>query len=135
MVEGGRFPQNSEEEAFLQDLASEAALAEVSLSIGMRHWSPDPLVQEKAVVHSGKATRNVIQHIKSGTAHTSAVLGAVLSMAIGERLMNNTAVWNVHVDGLTKMITERRVLGEPYLPALMCDFLILYVHTPRSSVR
>ncbi|OIW31260.1 hypothetical protein CONLIGDRAFT_713710 [Coniochaeta ligniaria NRRL 30616] len=125
MVDGAHFPRNADEEAFLRDIASEAALAEVSLAIGMRHWSPDTSVQRKAVIHSSKAANIVIQRIKSETAHNSAVLGAVLSMAIGERLMNNTPIWNIHVDGLAKMITERLSQGEHDLPALLCNFLII----------
>ncbi|KAH8908114.1 hypothetical protein BR93DRAFT_927144 [Coniochaeta sp. PMI_546] len=127
MVDGGQFPRNADEEAFLQHIASEAALAEVSIAIGMRHWSPDPSVQRKAVVHSSKAANIVIRRIQSETAHTSAVLGAVLSMAIGERLLNNTPVWHIHIEGLAKIITERYSQGERDLPALLSSFLIMYL--------
>ncbi len=128
MVDGGQFPNNPDEAAFLREIASEAALAEVSIAIVMRHWSPDMSVQRKAVIHSSKAANLVIQRIKSETAHNGAVLGAVLSMAIGERLLNNTPVWNIHIDGLADIITERRSQGEHDLPALLCNFLIMHVH-------
>jgi hypothetical protein len=76
------------------------------MAIGMRHWSPAAACQEKAVAHSCKAANIIIQRIKSETAHTGALIGAVLSMAIGERLMHNDLIWNIHVDGLADLIKE-----------------------------
>ncbi|RDL37372.1 Uncharacterized protein BP5553_04805 [Venustampulla echinocandica] len=124
-LDGGNYPSSPGEEAWIQLLVSEAALAEVSMAIGIRHWSPDASCQEKAVAHSCKAANIIIQHIKSKTAHASAILGAVLSMAIGERLVHNDLVWNIHVDGLANLITERRSQGEYDLPPVLCNFLIL----------
>lgn len=98
------------------------------MAIGIRHWSPDASCQEKAVAHSCKAANIIIQRIKSETAHTGAVLGAVLSMAIGERLMHNDLIWNIHVDGLANLITERRSQGECDLPPVLSNFLILSVY-------
>ena len=122
----GPFPRTPDEEAFMHLIASEAALAEVSIALGMRHWSPDASVQRKAVVHASNAANLIIRHIKADTAHEAAVIGAVLSMAIGERLRNNVPVWNIHIDGLAKMITERRVQGELELPWLISAFVSLY---------
>ncbi|KAB5562774.1 hypothetical protein GE09DRAFT_1109664 [Coniochaeta sp. 2T2.1] len=121
----GPFPKTPDEEAFLQQIASDASLAEISIALGMRHWSPDASVQRKAVVHASNAASLIIQRIKTDTAHEAAVLGAVLSMAIGERLLNNVPVWNIHIDGLAKMITERRVHGTPDLPQLVTAFMII----------
>lgn len=98
------------------------------MAIGMRHWSPDMVYQEKAVAHSCKAVHIIIQRIKSERAHTDAVLGAVLSMIIGERLMHNDLVWNVHVDGLANLIAERRSHSKCHLPAILRNFLILFVY-------
>ncbi|KAI9825940.1 MAG: hypothetical protein M1819_000459 [Sarea resinae] len=124
-LDGGNYPSSPDEEAWIQLLVSEAALAEVSMAIGIRHWSPDASCQEKAVAHSCKAANLIVQHITSETAHTGAVLGAVLSMAIGERLMHNDLLWNIHVDGLANLITERRSQGEFDVPPVLCNFLLL----------
>jgi hypothetical protein len=127
-LDGGNYPSSPDEEAWIQLLVSEAALAEVSMAIGIRYWSPNVSYQKKSVAHSSKAANIIIQRIKSETAHTGAVIGAVLSMAIGERLMHNDLIWNIHVDGLANLSTERRSQGECDLPPVLCDFLILCVY-------
>lgn len=98
------------------------------MAIGIRHWSPDASCQENAVAHSSKAANIIIQRIKSETAHTDAVIGAVLSITIGERLVHNDLNWNIHVDGLANLIIERRTQGECDLPPVLCNFLILFVY-------
>ncbi len=126
-LDGGSYPSLPDEEGWVRLLASEAAFAEASMAIGIRHWSPDASCQEKAVTHHCKAANLIIQRIMSGTAHTGAVITAVLSMIIGERLLHNDLTWNIHVDGLTSIITERRYQGQYDLPPLLCSFLILSV--------
>lgn len=122
---GGPFPRSPDEEAFIQLMASEAALAEVSIAVGIRQWSPDASCQEEAVVHTSKASNILIQHIKSATAHTAPVIVAVISMAIGERVAQNDLAWDIHIGGLANIIAERRAQGEGDLPSWLCDFLIL----------
>jgi len=126
MVYDSPFPATPDEEEFLRTVASEEALSEISIAIGMRHWSPDPSVQRKAVVHSSKAASALIRHLGSRTAHMDPVLFAVLSMCIGERVTNNGPVWNIHVDGLADIITERRSQGERDVPAMLRSFLVMY---------
>jgi hypothetical protein len=99
------------------------------MAMGIRYWSPDTPYQEKAMAHSSKAANIIIQRIKSETAHTGAVIEAVLSMAIEERLMHNGLIWNIHVDGLADLITYRRSHGEYDLPPVLCNFLTLSVFT------
>jgi hypothetical protein len=127
-LDGGNYPSSPDEEAWIKLLVSETALAQVSMAIGIRYWSPNVSYQKKSVAHSSKAANIIIQRIKFETAHTGAVIGAVLSMAIGERLMHNDLIWNIHVDGLANIITERRSQGEYNLPPVLCDFLILCVY-------
>ena len=126
-MDDGDYPGTPEEEAWIQLQASEAAFAEISMAIGIRHWSPDTSCQERAMAHSFNAANTIIQRIKSETAHTGAIIGAVLTMAIGERLMHNDLTWNIHVDGLANLITERRLRGERDLPPELCNFLLLSV--------
>lgn len=98
------------------------------MAIGIQYWSPDASCQNKSVAHSCKATNILIQRINSKTAHTGAVIGAVLSMAVGERLVHNDIGWSIHVNGLANLITERRSQGERDLPPELCNFLILSVY-------
>ena len=98
------------------------------MAIGIQHWSPDSSCQEKALSHWNKATNIIIQRLKSDTAHTGAVMGAVLSMALGERLMHNDLLWSIHVEGLANLIIERQARGERDLPPELCNFLILCVY-------
>ncbi|KAK3692007.1 hypothetical protein B0T22DRAFT_634 [Podospora appendiculata] len=122
---GAAYPSSPDEEAFIKLLVSEAAFAEVSMAVGMQYWSPDASCQQKAVAHSCKATNLVVQRIQSGSAHTVAVLGAVLSMAVGERLAHNDATWDMHVGGLANMIADGYARGEREPPEVICHFLII----------
>ena len=80
------------------------------------------------MAHSCNAANIIIQRIKSETAHTGAVIEAVLSMAIEERLMQNDITWNIHVDGLANLTTERFSWSECDLPPILCNFLVLSVY-------
>jgi len=125
MVDSGPFPSTPGEEAFIEAILSEEALAEVSLAIGMIHWSPAASDRERAVAHSSRASNVLVQRIKSGKAHTTAVMAAVMSMAIGARLAQEEVAWNIHIDGLASIIAERRAQGAMDSPGLLCDFLIM----------
>lgn len=98
---------------------------ESSMAIGIRYWSPDVLYQQRAEAHSSKAVNIIIQRIESGHGHTDAVLGAVLSIAFGERLKHNDFAWNIHIDGLVQLVKDRRCQGVSELPFWLCDLLIL----------
>lgn len=126
-LHGRDYPSSADENAWIQLLISETALAEISMAIGLRHWSLDPSTQEKSLSHSCKAANIVVQRINTETAHTGGVLEAVLSMAIGERLVHNDRIWNIHIDGLANLITERRSQGASDLPLVVSNFLILFV--------
>ena len=126
-LDGSSYPSTPGEEAWLQMLVSDTALAEISIALGLGYWSQDASCQEKALMHSCKATHVVIQRIQSETAHTGAVIGAVLSMAIGERLVHNDITWNIHIGGLANLIIKRRSRGICDLPEVLYNFLILFV--------
>lgn len=90
--------------------------------------SPDDSFQQKALVHSSNAASIIVERIKCGTAHSAAIIGAVVSMAIEAREMHNEPIWNIHVQGLAHLITERLSQGKCYLPSVLSTFLILFVY-------
>ena len=124
---GSDYPSTPEEEAWVQLHVSEAALAEISMSAGVRYWSPGVEYQEKAAAHAARATQIVIQRIRSGAANTAAIIGAVLSMAMEECMKQNDHAWNIHVDGLAEILTKMHSEGVRALPPHLCKLLMMYV--------
>ncbi|KAK3326848.1 hypothetical protein B0H66DRAFT_530836 [Apodospora peruviana] len=94
------------------------------VATGIRSWSPDLGCQEEAAVHAYKAVNLVIRRIRTETAHTDAVIGAVFHMAIGERLMHNDLAWEIHLGGLAELIVVRLARGQVHLPSMLANFLI-----------
>jgi hypothetical protein len=127
MLNGVRFPVDPEETAWIQLVVSEQAFVESSIAIGMRQWSPKVSYQELALHHSSNAADILVQHIQSGKPHTDAVIAAVATMAFGERLARNDMGWQVHINGLTQLIRERRTRNANSLPQWFYNLLILSV--------
>ncbi|KAK6208427.1 ATP-dependent rRNA helicase spb4 [Pestalotiopsis sp. IQ-011] len=123
-LDGGNFPQTDNEKAWAQLICSEPSLLQTTLAIGVRHWAPDAEYQQVADECWSAATNIMIQHISSGKPCTDAVLGTVMTMAFGERLVQNEAAWEIHIDGLAKMISHRFEHGERSLPSWLYDLLI-----------
>ncbi|KAH8893946.1 hypothetical protein GQ53DRAFT_101434 [Thozetella sp. PMI_491] len=121
---GGEYPISRDEAAWADLVASEPALFESSMAAGIRQWSPDPSCQRRAEAHACKATHLLIQHFRSGSVHTDAILGAVSSMAVGERTAGNDAAWFIHLDGLAQIMRERHAQGMPEIPGWLCDIFI-----------
>ncbi|KAH6647453.1 hypothetical protein BKA67DRAFT_682656 [Truncatella angustata] len=124
--DGRDYPTNADEAAWIALLVSEPALLESSMAVGARHWSPDASFQRQAEAHWSRAAGLVARRIGSGAAaHVDAVLGAVLTMAFGERLRCDGEAWAVHIDGAAQLIRERRSRGVGGLPSWFYDLLIL----------
>lgn len=89
--------------------------------------SPYALYKGRAEYHLNTAFSIVIQRIESKRAQTDGVLGAVATMALGERLSGNETAWNIHVDGVAQIIRDRHARGIFGLPPWFIDLLILFV--------
>ncbi|KAM0812191.1 hypothetical protein AB5N19_14508 [Seiridium cardinale] len=126
-LDGRTYPNTAEEAAWISFLVSEPALIESSMVVGARYWSPDLFCQQLAEVYSSRAANLIVQRIQSGRAHADAVIGAVLTMAFGERLAHNDLAWNVHIDGVAQLIRERRSHGFDRLQTWFINLLILDV--------
>jgi hypothetical protein len=133
-LDSGEFPGSPAEAEWLDLLISEPALIESSLAVSMQYWASDESGLQKADVHSVRAVNILVHRIKSRQAHTDAVLAVVLTMAIGGRLANDNAVWNIHMDGLAQLIRERYALGICDLPSWFADLLVWFVK-PFAIVR
>ncbi|KAI1288167.1 hypothetical protein F5Y03DRAFT_98836 [Xylaria venustula] len=122
-LDGSKYPATANEAAWVRLLLSEPALVESSMAFGVRHWSLDREYQQVACDHFSKATENIIQRIASGQGTSDAVLASVLTMAFGERLVNNHLAWNVHIDGAVQLVNERILQGLPTLPPMLKTIL------------
>lgn len=120
-------PRNGSEVVWFGLFLAEPALIEVSLAICERHWSPDAISTWKAAKHWDAAFNIVIERIRSEQAHSDGVLGAVYTMAFGERLAGNELAWNVHIDGIAQLISNRHARGITVLPSWFSGLLILFV--------
>lgn len=128
------FPRNPSEVAWFGLFISEPALIEASMAICERHWYPDTLYKWRSEIHRNAAFNIVIERIQSRQAQTDGVLGAVLTMAFGERLVGNDLAWNVHIDGLAQIIKDRHSRGIFVLPPWFSSLLVLSV-SPSCSRR
>jgi hypothetical protein len=124
-VHGKTYPNTPEEEEWIRLHVSEAALREIALAIGTRYWSPDKSYQARAAGHMSQSLKAIIGRIQSGTANTEAVIGAVLTFAIQERLLNDEKAWTIHINGLTNIVHSVKAGGSQELPQILYDFLIL----------
>ncbi|OBR03188.1 hypothetical protein CH63R_12315 [Colletotrichum higginsianum IMI 349063] len=101
----------NEEAAWLGLLISDPAFLNATLSVGIGHWSPEPIWRRDSGIHLHRAVSSMIERIGTGRGFTDGGLGAALTMAFGERLAQNDIGWNVHVSGVAQMIRERRSRG------------------------
>lgn len=124
-MHGRDYPVSPDEAAWIGLHISEPALIESAMAVGARYWSPDAPYQQQAEAHLSEATDVIIQRIDSGQASSDAVLMAVFTMAFGERLRHDEVAWNIHIDGLAKLISERRSQGASDLPQTAYDLLLL----------
>jgi hypothetical protein len=115
-----------DETAWIDFLASDAALIESTMAIGIRNWCNGISFQSMAEVHSSRASSIMIHRIQNGTPYTDAMLATVFTMAFGERLRHDDVAWSIHVYGLAQLIGERYSQGVHHLPPWFLDLLVLY---------
>lgn len=136
-VEGTNYDGNSYQElAWVKFVSAEPALREATISVGLRQWSPDILSERTAEAHLHQVVRTLIQRINRRQAYTDGTLGAVLTLAFGERLVCNELAWSVHISGVSQIISERRFRGLQPVPEWVSSLLISFVtlmRTPMSS--
>jgi hypothetical protein len=67
----------------------------------------------------------IMQRIESKQAYTEGFIFAALVMAIGDRLVQNDAGWEIHMNGVVQAIKERRSRNLPPIPPILTSLLIL----------
>uniref|UniRef100_A0A093V968 Uncharacterized protein n=1 Tax=Talaromyces marneffei PM1 TaxID=1077442 RepID=A0A093V968_TALMA len=119
---------NPSEAEWVDLVASEQALIEATMAVGMRHWSPQPSWQLQADFRSSRALTSIIKQISWKQTYTDGFLAAIMTMAFGARLLpSHEQAWDVHVDGLVQLINERR-LRRIREPGWFWDGLVLFWH-------
>lgn len=118
-------PTTSPSEAeWVSLFASEPALIDATMAVGMRHWSPQQAWQIQADACSSKALTSIIQRISWRQTYSDGFLLAIMTMAFGARLGGASSAWDVHVDGLVQILGDRRVRGIEQ-PRWFFDSLVL----------
>ncbi|KAK7212196.1 hypothetical protein V2G26_019374 [Clonostachys chloroleuca] len=117
--------QDPVEKAWFDLITSEPVVFEASLAGGMRCWGPDDESQQNADLHLSKATKLLVDRISCEQVPSDAMIGAVMTMAFGERMADNDEAWNVHMEGLIKMMQQRRHHGASSLPPVLRSLVAL----------
>lgn len=113
------------DQLWLRTLASEPAFVEATLATAIRYWLPDRACKLRAEMHSYRATTMVMDRISSNKTESDGFIGAVLTMAISERLVGNDTAWQIHMSGLAQIMKARKAQGLEGLPSLFTDLMIL----------
>ncbi|CAH0042457.1 unnamed protein product [Clonostachys rhizophaga] len=117
--------QDPVEKAWFDLITSEPVVFEASLAGGMRCWGPDKESQQNADLHLSRATKLLVDRISCEQVPSDAMIGAVMTMAFGERMADNDEAWNVHMEGLIKMMQQRRHHGASSLPPVLRSLIAL----------
>lgn len=120
-------PGGDDDQLWLDTLASEPAFLEATMVTAIRYWSPDLACKLRSEMHAHRATTMVMSRLSSNDTYSDGFFGAVLTMAISERMVRNDAAWEVHMNGLIQTIKARQARGIESLPALFLDLMILWV--------
>ncbi|KAG9258715.1 uncharacterized protein F5Z01DRAFT_215342 [Emericellopsis atlantica] len=118
-------PGGENDQLWLDTMASEPAFVEATMAAAVRYWSPDLACKLRSEMHLHKATAMVISRVSSDDTYSDGFFGAVLTMALGERMVRNDAAWEIHMNGLVQTIKARQARGMASLPALFTDLMIL----------
>ncbi|CAH0055669.1 unnamed protein product [Clonostachys solani] len=107
-------------------LRSEPALVEACMYVALEHWPSGACWTQKrqACVHLGKALAMVNSRLSSGQGLSDGVIGAVFVLTFGERLSKNEATLEIHLNGLSQMINQRREKGLYQIPSWFLDLLL-----------
>uniref|UniRef100_A0A0B7KNR2 Uncharacterized protein n=2 Tax=Bionectria ochroleuca TaxID=29856 RepID=A0A0B7KNR2_BIOOC len=117
--------QDPVEKAWFDLITSEPVVFEASLAGGMRCWGPDEESQQNADLHLSRATKLLVDRISCEQVPSDAMMGAVMTMAFGERMADNDEAWNVHMEGLIRMMQQRRRHGASSLPPIFSSLIAL----------
>jgi hypothetical protein len=117
------------EKAWFDLITSEPVVFEASLAGGMRCWGPDEESQQNADLHLSRATKLLVDRISCEQVPSDAMMGAVMTMAFGERMADNDEAWNVHMEGLIRMMQQRRRHGASSLPPIFSSLIALFVQS------
>uniref|UniRef100_A0A0B7KMJ6 Uncharacterized protein n=1 Tax=Bionectria ochroleuca TaxID=29856 RepID=A0A0B7KMJ6_BIOOC len=107
-------------------LRSEPALVEACMYVALEHWPSGPCWEQKrqAAVHLCKTLNMVNSRLNSGQGLSDGVIGAVFVLTFGERLSKNEATLEIHLNGLSKMVNQRREQGLYKIPSWFLDLLL-----------
>ncbi|CAI6075616.1 unnamed protein product [Clonostachys chloroleuca] len=107
-------------------LRSEPALVEACMYVALEHWPGGPCWEQKrqAGVHLCKTLSMVNSRLNSGQGLSDGVIGAVFVLTFGERLSKNEATLEIHLNGLSKMVNQRREQGLYKIPSWFLDLLL-----------
>lgn len=124
-LHGRGVPSGANDQLWLTALASEPAFVEATMVTAIRYWLPDLTCKLRSEMHSYRATAMLRDRLSSNNTYSDGFLGAVLTMALGERMVRNDTAWEVHMSGLVQTIEARQARGIESLPALFTDLTIL----------
>ena len=135
---------SASEMAWINLIISEPALVEASMSVASLHWARGD--SDVAIHPSDRHLSNAVAMINkrldvAATALTDGVLGAVFMLSFNEvgvavtqsihssdifkRLARNEMAWRIHVQGLSQMVKQRRLLaGNESIPVWFSDLLL-----------
>ncbi|CAG9941819.1 unnamed protein product [Clonostachys rosea f. rosea IK726] len=94
--------------------------------VALEHWPSGPCWEQKrqAAVHLCKTLNMVNSRLNSGQGLSDGVIGAVFVLTFGERLSKNEATLEIHLNGLSKMVNQRREQGLYKIPSWFLDLLL-----------
>jgi hypothetical protein len=121
---GGSTTESCRESTWLQFVTAEPVFKEATLSVGLRHYSPDACWERKAAALFRRVIQALLTRIQQGKAYTDGTIAAIVTLAFGERLVFNDAAWNVHANGVAQIATERRSRGLQPLPDWISSLVI-----------
>jgi len=132
---GGRNSMDAcgvDDPAWLELLTSEPAMVEATMSVAVRCWSSDEPCRLRGDVHLHRATTMLIKRIGSQDPYTDGFLGAIFTLALNERFVQNNEAWEVHLNGIIQSVRGRRSAGMGDLPPLFTDLIILSATSDHS---
>ncbi|KAI9170813.1 hypothetical protein HJFPF1_00287 [Paramyrothecium foliicola] len=122
------FPDDTQSRSeWMKVVTSEPAFHDASLVAERRLLSSDIWWDERVDPDFHRVINEMVARIQGNQSQTDGILGASLTLAFGERLMQNDMAWLVHLDGVAKIIAERRSRGLQPVPDWASSMFISFV--------